>query len=195
MTPSRHRLLRRRSLPRIRRNRNALLLQPRPRRRRRLQTANRLPVFQGQDLRPRLQPRRRRHPRKQSVRSPLQHHFKRQQPPRPRRVHSRRCPRSRQACRRRHEIHQASWHGPLLRSDDSRKTPAFSPPPWPSKQLHYHHRRRVRAPDPRLDGRRLVRDGSARIDEAVGIRLEAFESQSDFSWRGGDGALGWVAGE
>ena len=56
--PPRHWLLRRRSLSRIRCNRHHFLVQPRPRRHRRLQTAVRLPISQIPSLRPRLQPSR-----------------------------------------------------------------------------------------------------------------------------------------
>ena len=73
----RHRLLRRRSLSRIRRKRHNLLLQSRPRRHRRLQTSIRLPIRQIPRLRPRLQPSRRSNSGVQPRVSPQQNYFRR----------------------------------------------------------------------------------------------------------------------
>ena len=126
----RHRLLRRRSLSRIRRNRHHLLLQPRPRRRRRLQTAIRLPIGQIPRLRPRLQPRRRSNPRIQPRRPPQENHFRRREPSRPRRFHSRRRPRICQDCGREYRVHQAGWYGPVFRADAFGETPAGASEAW-----------------------------------------------------------------
>lgn len=180
-SPPRHWLLRRRSLSRIRRNRHHFLVQPRPRRHRRLQTAVRLPISQIPSLRPRLQPSRRSNPRNQPRRPPQQDHFQRLRSSRPRRFHSRRRPRSRQNRRCGHHVHQAGRHGALLRANAPGQTPASAPSSWTGEQLHHHHRRSFRASDPGLERCRLVRHGLAWVDEAVGAGLEAFAGQSDQS--------------